>query len=278
MAEITAEAVRKLRERTDLPMMKCKEALTKCNGDEEAAVAYLKSQVKGLLDKRGENATLEGAVKIKTKADGSEAAMVEVQCESAPVAGSPDLQKFAELLAQQLLEGPGADTPEALMSQKVPGGTGTFTEMYEDMVNRIREKIVLSRIIKVKGPVAGYVHHDGKTGVLVIASGGSGTAPVLRDVAMHVAALRPSVANVEDLDPAIVTAERERLSAEARASGKPENIIAKMVEGRMKNFYSEQGVLVLQPFAKDDTKTVSQALAEAGLKAEKFIRFTIGAK
>lgn len=278
MPEITAEAVRKLRERTDLPMMKCKEALTKCDGDPEAAVAYLKSQVKGLLDKRGENATLEGAVKIKATADGGEAAMVEVQCESAPVAGSPDLQKFAELLCTQLLEGPGADTPEALMGQKVPGGTGTFNEMYEDMVNRIREKILLSRIVRVKGPVAGYVHHDGKTGVLVIASGGSGAAPVLRDVAMHVAALKPTVAKIEDLDPAVVNAERERLSAEARASGKPENIIGKMVEGRMKNFYSEQGVLVLQPFAKDDSKTVSQALAEAGLKAEKFIRFTIGSR
>jgi elongation factor Ts len=276
MPEITAESVKKLRERTNLPMMKCKEALQQTNGDEEAAVNLLKSQVKGLLDKRGANATKEGAIKIKVKPDGSEAAMVEVQCESAPVATGEDLQKFADLLVQQLLEGPGAATPDDLMKQKVPGGKGTFAEMYEDLVNRIREKIVLARIAREKGPVGGYVHHDGKTGVLFTATGTNGASPVLRDVAMHIAALRPSVTNVEDLPQEGVNAERERLSTEARASGKPENIIAKMVEGRMKNYYTEQGVLVNQPFAKDDTKTVSQALAEQGLKAKTFLRWVIG--
>jgi elongation factor Ts len=276
MAEITAEAVKKLRERTNLPMMKCKEALQMNNGDEEEAVNWLKKQVKGIIDKRGGNATKEGAIKIRVKPDGSEAAMVEVQCESAPVGSGEDLQKFADLLVQQLLEGPGAATPEELMAQKIPGGKGTFAEHYEDMVNRIREKIVLARVVRVTGPVGGYVHHDGKTGVLFCATGANGTAPVLRDVAMHIAALRPTVTNAEDLPQEGVNAEREKLSAEARATGKPENIIAKMVEGRMKNYYTEQGVLVNQPFAKDDTKTVSQALAEQGLKAKSFLRWVIG--
>jgi elongation factor Ts len=99
---------------------------------------------------------------------------------------------------------------------------------------------------------------------------------ILRDVAMHIAALRPTVCSVEELNSAEVDAERERLSAEARATGKPENIIEKIVDGRMKNFYVEQGVLVLQPFAKDDSKTVSQVLAENGFKPGSFHRWVIG--
>ena len=93
---------------------------------------------------------------------------------------------------------------------------------------------------------------------------------------MHIAALRPTVTNVADLDQAAVDAERERLTAEAKATGKPDNIVEKIVEGRMKTFYVEQGVLVMQPFAKDDSKTVSQALAEKGFEAVGFTRFSIG--
>ena len=129
----------------------------------------------------------------------------------------------------------------------------------------------------MKGPVGGYVHHDFKTGVLFVASGTPKSSDILKDVAMHIAAINPSVTKPDDLDPAIVEAERERLIAEARASKKPENIIEKMVDGRMKVFYAEQGVLQMQPFAKDDTKTVSQALAEAGTEAAKFYRWKVGA-
>jgi elongation factor Ts len=175
------------------------------------------------------------------------------------------------------MEGPGAETPEDLLSQPAPGQTGqTLQQLYDEMVNKIREKIVVSRVGRVAGPVAAYVHHDGKTGVLFQATGENPQAPVIRDVAMHIAALRPTVTHVEDVDPAAVGAERDRLTAEAKATGKPDNIIEKMVDGRMKNFYEDQGVLILQPFAKDDSKSVSQALAEHGLKANGFLRWTIG--
>ena len=154
MAEISATAVRELRERTGLPMMKCKEALVANNGDTEAAVQWLKSQVKGLLEKRGENATTEGQVKILVRPDGSEAVMIEIQCESPPVATGEDMNHFADELARQLLDGPGADTPEALLSQAAPSHSGqTLNDLYEDMINRIREKIVVSRVARVKGPV-----------------------------------------------------------------------------------------------------------------------------
>lgn len=277
MAEISAAAVRALRERTNMPMMKCKQALAEANGDEDAAVAILQKQTKEVLDKRADNATAEGRIFQKVKEDGSEAVMVEVQCESAPVAGGEDFTKFGNMLITQLLEGPGASTPEELMSQPAPGAGGkSLEDVFNDMVGTIREKIVVARIARLKGPVAGYVHHDGKTGVLIQAEGEDAANAVLRDVAMHIAALRPTVVNAEELAADVVAAEREKLVAEAKATGKPDNIIEKIVDGRMKTFFVDQGVLVMQAFAKDDTKTVSQAMAEQGLKPTAFIRWVIG--
>jgi elongation factor Ts len=276
MAEITAAAVKALRERTDLPMMECKKALTEAGGDQEKAVAILKQQFKKIQDKRADNATLEGRIFIATKDGATEAAMVEIQCESAPVATGEVMQQFGQALADHLLNGPGASSPDDLLNQKPAGAAKSFRETYEEIVNKIREKIVINRIARVNGPVGGYVHHNYKTGVLFCATGKATNTELLRDVAMHIAALRPVVATAEQLDVAIVNAERERLTAEARASGKPENILGKMVDGRMKVFYADQGVLLFQPFAKDDSKTVSQALAEAGLEAASFLRWQVG--
>ena len=270
MAEITAAAVKALREKTDLPMMECKKALVEAGGDEAKAIDILKEQFKKIQLKRADNATEEGRVFLKISDCGSHAAMVEIQCESAPVASGEDLENFGNKAVDQLLTGDGAGTPDELLEQ-----AGLRTQ-FEDMVGKIREKIVVNRVTKVDGPVGGYVHHDFKTGVLFCAKGEDKTADVLRDVAMHIAALGPQVTKESDLDQAAVTAERERLSEEARATGKPDNIIDKIVDGRMKAWYVEQGVLVLQPFAKDDSKTVSQALAEKGLEAVGFDRWTIG--
>jgi elongation factor Ts len=277
MAEITAAAVKALREKTDLPMMECKKALMESGGDEAKAIEILQSQFEKVQLKRADNVTNEGRIFVAVKPDGSEAAAVEVQCESAPVAGGADLVKFGEALAKQLLEGPGAATPQELLAQSPAGGSQTFQQTYESMVNKIREKIEVTRIARVAGPVGVYVHHDGKTAVLFEAEGEKKSAPVLRDVAMHIAAMKPTVTNIEDVDPAAVKAERDRLSAEARATGKPDNIIDKIVDGRMGVFYRDDaGVLTEQPFAKDDKKTVSQALAEAGLKARNFTLWVIG--
>lgn len=277
MAEITAAAVKALRELTDLPMMDCKQALVEAEGNQEKAVEILKEKHKKIMLKRADNATTEGVIQIAIKDDGSQGAMIELQCESAPVAANDEFQALARQCAQQLLNGPGAGAPEELLSQPAPERDGlTLQNVYEEVVNKIREKIVLARIVRVEGPVGGYVHHDGKTGVLFQATGENATDPVLRDVAMHIAALKPSVTHDDEVDPAVVNAERERLAAEARATGKPDNIIEKIVDGRMNVFYQEQGVLVRQAFAKEDTKTVSQALAEQGLTAKGFVRWSLG--
>ncbi|MEJ7596222.1 MAG: translation elongation factor Ts, partial [Planctomycetaceae bacterium] len=250
MAEITAAAVKALREKTDLPMMECKKALTEAGGDEAKAMQILREMFKKVQEKRADNVTAEGRIFIAAKPDGSEAAMVEIQCESSPVATGEVMQKFGQAMAEQLLAGPGAADSAALMAQKGAGASQTFQEQYEEIVNKIREKIVVNRIVRVKGPVGGYVHHDYKTGVLFVASGTPKSMDILKDVAMHIAGMSPSVTKPEDLEASIVKAERDRLTAEARASKKPENIIEKMVDGRMKVFYAEQGVLLMQPFAK----------------------------
>ncbi|MEQ9411169.1 MAG: translation elongation factor Ts [Fuerstiella sp.] len=276
MAEITAAAVKALRERTDLPMMECKKALVEAGGDAEKAVDILKQQFKKIQDKRSDNATEEGRIFLAINDDGSEAAMVEIQCESAPVATGEALLALGTAMASQLLNGPGADSAEALMSQTPDGSSETLQSMYEDFVNKIREKTVVNRVVRVTGPVGGYIHHDYKTGVLFQGKGTAKNPEILRDVAMHIAALKPDFCTAADLDKAEVQAERDRLTEEAKASGKPENIIDKIVDGQMNKFYMEKGVLLYQPFAKDDKKTVEKALSEAGLEAAGFTRWSVG--
>jgi len=276
MAEITAAAVRELRERTDLPMMDCKKALTEANGDQDLAVEILKRAGLKAIDKRKDNATSEGRIRVAVSDDTSAAAMIELQCESAPVGKSEDFLNLGDQLAKQLLVGPGANTPQELLAQNSPDTGKPLADMLTDVVNKIREKIVLSRVLKVSGPAGAYAHHDGKTGVIIQAKGKAGAAELLRDVAMHIAAMRPKVTLPAELDQAEVETERNRLKEEALASKKPANIVDKIVDGRIKVYYAEKGVLVEQPFAKDDTKTVGKALADAGLEAVSFTRWVLG--
>jgi len=277
MAEITAQSVKELRELTDLPMMDCKKALTEAGGDRDKAISLLKDWGKKVSLKRADNATSEGLVRVLVAEDGSKAVMVEIQCESAPVAKADDFIFLVDQCAKQLLNGPGAATPEELLAQPAPDRAGaTIAQVLEDVVNKIREKMVLARILKVEGPVGGYAHHDGKTGVLFRATGGAANDSVLRDVAMHVAAIKPRVTKPEELPADAVAAEKARLTEEAAASGKPANIIEKIVDGRMKTFFADQGVLIHQLFAKDDSKTVSQALADKKFEAVGFERWVLG--
>jgi elongation factor Ts len=277
MAEITAQAVKELRDLTNLPMMEVKKALTEANGDQKRAIELLKEWNKKVSIKRAENATSEGLIRTGMTADGSKAAMVEIQCESAPVAKADDFVFLADQCVKQLLAGPGAATPAELLTQPAPDRPGTtLGALLEEVVGKIREKMVVARVLVVQGPAGAYAHHDGKTGVVFKASGDNKLAPVLRDVAMHIAALKPIVTHPEDLPAAEVAAERDRQSKEAAASGKPANIVEKIVDGRMKTYYAEQGVLGYQLFAKDDSKTVNQALAESGLKPVSFTRWILG--
>ena len=276
MAEITAAAVNALRQQTSLPLMKVKHALIEAGGDSEKAIEILRSQVGKLMVSRAENATEEGRIFVKLKPDNSEAAAVEIQCESAPVAKADAFVALGDALVTQLLNGPGATTVDELLAQSTADGKSVKT-MFEDVVNQIREKFVIARVIRLQGPVGAYVHHDGKTACLFQAEGTDLNTSVLRDVAMHIAAMKPTFANTDSVDPARVAEARAKLAEEAKASGKPANIIEKIVDGKMGVFYRDEcGVLTEQPFAKDDSKTVRQVLAEAGLKSKAFFLWMLG--
>jgi elongation factor Ts len=274
MAEISAAAVKSLREKTGLPMMECKKALASSGGDEEAAIRWLREQGIKTQETRLGRETGAGRIAVYVDLVKKVGAMVEVQCESAPVAGSPDFKQFANDLAKQLALGPGAASGEELFKQPSPSAAGkTLGDVKDDLFNRMREVFNVGRVARIDGPCGGYAHHDGSIAALVEIEGGN--AEVAKDVAMHVVAQNPSAVSKENLDPALVQKEREILSEAARKEGKPENIIQKMIEGRLRNFYAER-VLLEQPFVKDDKKTVGQYAKENGMQVKHFIRWQMG--
>jgi elongation factor Ts len=275
MTDVTAAMVKSLRDKTSLPMMKCKEALQATGGDEQAAIEWLRKDNIKVQEGRIGRETAFGRMGLYTDWDKGVGALVELLCESAPVAKNDDFVGLANDLAKQLATGPGAATAEELLKQPSPSQKGqTLGEQLNDLTNRIREVFKVGRIARFNGKAAGYVHHAGKThGVLLEAT--AGTADAAKDVAMHIAAMRPEVLAKEDLDPAAIDKEREILSEAARSEGKPENIIAKMVEGRLRNFFAER-VLLEQPFVKDDKLTVGKFAQANGLKIVRYIHWELG--
>ena len=279
MAEITAAAVMALRDKTGLPMMECKKALAECGGDTGAAIDWLRKQGIKTQALRAERETSTGRLAVHTDLAKGVGAIVELKCESAPVAGSPDFKNLVADMAKTLALGPGAETPEELLAQKSLAHPGrTLGELKDDLFNRMREVFELSRIRRIDAPCGGYAHHDGTKAALIEVSGNTGTpaaAEVAKDIAMHVVALAPKALAKDDLDPALVEKEREILSEAARKEGKPENIIAKMIEGRLRNFFS-QCVLLEQPFVKDDKQTVGQLAKAAGLEVKSVENWKLG--
>jgi elongation factor Ts len=279
MAEITAAAVMALRDKTGLPMMECKKALQECGGDAAQAVEWLRKQGIKTQSLRADREMTTGRLAVHADPARGVGAMIELKCESAPVAGSPDFKALAEDMATTLALGPGAKTPAELLAQKSHAHPGrTLGELKDDLFNRMREVFELSRICRIDSPCGGYAHHDGSKAALVAVAGKTSdpaAATVAKDVSMHVVAMGPKSITKEELDPEIVAKEREVLSAAARAEGKPENIIAKMIDGRLRNFFS-QCVLLEQPFVKDDKQTVGQLVKGAGLEVKRVENWRLG--
>ena len=275
MPGITAAAVKALRERTGLPMMDCKKALAECGGEEEKAVDWLRSQGLKTMEKRSGRETSFGRMGLYKGLDKGKGAMVELKCESAPVTQNEEFIQLADDLAHQLAEGPGATTADELLDQPSPSKDGmTLREQKEDLFNRIREVFNVGRMVKFEGPCGGYCHNAGTvSGVLLEVSGGNDDAA--KDICMHIAAMRPQALNVDELDSTVVDREREVLTEAARKEGKPENIIEKMVEGRMRNFYAES-VLNEQPFVKDDKQTVGKFATSNDMKIVRFTHWELG--
>jgi len=275
MAEITAALVRQLREETNLPMMDCKQALTEAGGDKEAAKDLLRKKGLKIQEGRGGRETAFGRFGIYAGVDKKSGGIVELKCESAPVAGSQEFIQLANDMAQQLATGPGATTADELLAQPSPSQPGkTLRDVKDDMFNRIREVFNVGRMERLEGACGGYSHNAGTvSGVLVQVEGGTDEAA--KDVSMHIAAMRPLAVNKEEVDPAIVAKERQILRDAALAEGKPANIVDKMVEGRLKNFYAER-VLLEQPFVKENSVSVGQYAESKGMKVKKFVHWELG--
>jgi len=275
MAEITATLVRQLREETNLPMMDCKQALTEAMGDKEKAKDILRKKGLKIQEGRGGRETSFGRFGIYAGLDKKMGAIVELKCESAPVAGSAEFIQLANDLAKQLATGPGANTAEELLAQPSPSHPGkTLRDVKDDMFNRIREVFNVGRMARLEGATGGYCHNAGTvSGVLVQVEGGTDEAA--KDVSMHIAAMRPLALNKEEIDPAVVAKEREILKQAALAEGKPANIVDKMVEGRLKNFYKDR-VLLEQDFVKDNSASVGAYAQSKGMKVKKFVHWELG--
>lgn len=279
MADITAAAVMALRDRTGLPMMECKKALLECGGNTDEAVEWLRKQGIKTQSMRADRETSCGRLAVYADPAKGVGTIIELKCESPPVAGSQDFKDLAFDIATTLALGPGAATPADLLAQKSTAHPDrTLGELKDDLFNRMREVFELARIKRIDGACGGYAHHDGSKASLVEITGtvtGPQAAEVAKDIAMHVVALAPQAIRKEDLDPAVVEKEREILSEAARKEGKPENIIAKMIEGRLRNFFS-QCVLLEQPFVKDDKQSVGQLAKSAGLEVKSVENWKLG--
>lgn len=272
---VTAADVKKLRERTGLPLMDCKNALAEAGGDQDKAVELLRKRGQTILAKRSDRATDFGRFGLFFGADQPRGAIVELKCESAPVTQNEEFIELANAMAEQLAKGPGAKTAEELLDQPSPAREGmTLREHKDDLFNRIREVFNIGRMAQLEGPTGGYSHNSGTVaGVLIAFEGGNDAAA--KDISMHIAAMRPQALRVEDLDPEVVAKEREILKEAALAEGKPENIVDKMVEGRLRNFFAER-VLLEQPFVKEQKMTVGEYAKSQGMEIKEFVHWELG--
>jgi len=224
---------------------------------------------------RADRTTAFGRVGIYTSLDPGVGAMVELKCESSPVTQHEEFIQLANDLAEQLATGPGASTADELLSQPCPSQPGqTLGKVKDDLFNRIREVFNVGRLVRLDGSCGGYSHNATTVaGALLQVEGGN--AESAKDICMHIAALSPKSLQKEELDADLVEKERKILTEAARQEGKPENIIEKMVEGRMRSFYAEH-VLSEQPFVKDDKRTVGEFAKENDMKLVRFVHWVLG--
>lgn len=276
---ISAGDVKALRDRTNAPMMDCKAALTEANGDMEKAVTILREKNKDIQVKKEGRMAAEGRIASFIDTAHQVGAILEMRCESAPVAKGEEFVQLANEIAKQVAEKNPA-TVEALLAQALLGDAKrTVNDRIGDAVALIREKMKPERFTRMTGLLGSYTHHDGKLGILLQVEGTGAEEQLLRDVCMHIAAKNPVSARREDVAAAVIDKEKEiikgQIAADPRNEGKPANIIDKIAEGKLKTWFAEN-VLVEQPFVKDDSKSVGDVLKAAGLKVVRFVRYKVG--
>ena len=279
--------VKKLREMTGAGMLDCKKALEEAGGDIEKAKEILR--VKGLAkaEKKASRETKEGIVRVKVSEDRKKGAIIELNCETDFVARNEEFQKLADEIVEHILstdenanrEGEGTD----ILGQKFfKDESKTVEELIKEAIAKIGENIRLSRYCRydTEDYLHSYVHGGGRIGVLLEFKAPGLDDKVLRlvqDVAMQIAAMRPEFVSVETIPQEVLDREKNILMEQARQEGKPEHILEKIVQGKLRKFYQEK-VLLEQPFIKDDKKSVGKVIEESGLGVEikRFCRFELG--
>jgi elongation factor Ts len=270
---ITADAVKQLRERTGAGMMECKKALVETQGDLDAAAELMRKQGLAKADKKAARVAAEGVIVVEKSADGHTAAMVEVNCETDFVAREQEFRGFAQAVAAKALAARPASL-EDLAAAKLDSGE-SVDERRRALVAKIGENISVRRFVVLNsaGNLGAYVHGT-RIGALVVVKGGDAT--LAHDLAMHVAASNPRHLTTADVPADVVAKEREILTEQAQGEGKPPEIVAKMVEGRLRKSLGEI-TLMGQAFVKDPDLTIEKLLKGAKAEVTAFERFEVGA-
>jgi len=261
---VTASMVKELRERTGAGMMECKKALVETDGDMEAAVEHLRKSGLAKADKKASRVAAEGKIVLAESAGGTEAVLAEVNCETDFVAKDENFIAFAAKVAQAALESGETDLPALMETDR---GGASLEQQRQALVAKLGENIQVRRLARManEGGLGSYVHHDGRIGVLVALDGGD--EELATGLAMHVSFHSPAYLDAAAIPAEVVEKERQIFSAQAEESGKPPEIVARMVEGRLRKYLAEI-TLTGQPFVLDGDVTVSEVLG--------FIRLAVG--
>jgi elongation factor Ts len=292
MAEITASLVKELRERTQLPMMDCKKALTEANGDIDKAEETLRKSGALAAAKKAGRETAEGRVSSYISECGCCGAMVQVLCETAPVANNEIFVDICKKIAQHVC---GLETlpktPEELIAQKLSfDSSATVQDLFNNAINKLRENMQLRQFDKICGGlVASYEHHNGQVAVMIqmevddSVRNDPQVVQLAKDLCMHITAVNPTAIDRSQVSPELVARETEIVKAQVaqQSEGKPANIIEKMTQGKISKWFNEI-VLLEQPFVKDDKKTVKQVIDEVAkavgkpISIKKYLRYEVG--
>jgi elongation factor Ts len=264
--------VKELRERTSSGMMECKKALVEANGDMELAIENMRKSGAAKADKKSGRIAAEGIIGVKVSDNGKAVAIVDINCETDFVAKAESFVSFVNGVTEGLLNA-DIETEEQLLAMPLEGGI-TVDEMRRGLISTLGENITVRRFEKFKtdGGTACYLHGN-KIGVIVELA--VADSELGKDIAMHIAASKPVCVSEDQVSPEIIEKEKEIFSAQAAESGKPAEIIAKMVDGRISKFLAEV-TLLGQPFIKDDKITVGKLAASKGNSVIRFSRFEVG--
>lgn len=270
MAQITASMVKELREKTDAPMMECKKALAEADGDMARAEELLRVKLGSKASKAASRVTAEGLIGLHIAANGKQGAVVEINCETDFVAKNDDFIGFVAQIAELVADKNPADV--AALSE-LPLAEGTVESTRSALVGKIGENISIRRFdrFETSDKLASYVH-GGRIGVLVEFDGSD---EVGKDLAMHIAATRPRALDADGVPADLIEAERSVAAQKAAESGKPAEIVEKMVEGSVQKFLKEV-TLLSQPFVKNDKQSVQQMLKENNASIKRFSLFVVG--